>query len=189
MPGTVRQRGVPKEVSAMAARGEMGPAKRFFAIRVVPWALVLLGALAIWIGLEDVMRAQASADWPAVDGTITRSTIERISSGGGSGRPRSETHAARIAYEYSVDGNRREGSRVSFGHYDTADEADAARVVKRYPAGTNVKVHYMPGNPGESVLEPGTRGLPWLLLALGIVFGLVGLVLAAVAPRMVAKAP
>jgi hypothetical protein len=47
-----------------------------------------------------------------------------------------------------------------------------------------VEVRYMPRNPGESVLEPGTQGLPWFYLALGVVFALVGLVLAAIVPRL-----
>jgi hypothetical protein len=98
------------------------------------------------------------------------------------------TYAARIAYDYSVEGVRYTGDRVSYGHYDTEDEADAGEVVARYPPGTAVKVHYMPGNPAESVLEPGSGGLPWLYLALGIVFALVGVALFVLVPRLMAGA-
>jgi hypothetical protein len=172
---------------AMAST-ESSPVKRFFAARVFPWGVVLFGALAIWVGLDDFMRARSSAEWPSVDGAITRSTIERVTSGGGSSNLRSVTYAARIAYEYAVEGTRHTGQRISYGHVDTEAQSDADKVVKLYAVGRQLKVHYMPDNPGASVLEPGARGLPWFYLALGIVFVLVGLVLAAIVPRLLTRA-
>jgi hypothetical protein len=171
----------------MAATSAMGPVKRFFAVRVMPAVVVLIGVLAIWIGVADWRRADTSADWPSVEGMITRSAVGREESGGG-GRPRSVTYVARVAYAYAVDGIRHEGRRISYGHYDSAEEADADAVAGRYPVGAQVKVHYMPGHPGESVLEPGTQGTPWLILVLGAVFASVGGLLVVVAPRIVAKA-
>jgi hypothetical protein len=171
----------------MAATSAMGQVQRFFAVRATPWAIVLVGMLGIGIGVGDWQSARESAAWPAVDGTITRSTVERVQSGGG-GRPQSVTYAAQIAYAYAAEGSRHAGQRISLGHVDTEAQSDADGVVKRYPVGAQVKVHYMPGNPGESVLEPGTQGSPWLILVLGAVFASVGGVLVVLAPRLVAKA-
>lgn len=166
----------------------MSASKRFVVTRVFPWAVVLFGAVATYLGIDEVLQARASASWPAVEGTITRSSIEQIrGASGGRDRPASVTQAARVEYAYTVDGVRHVGSRIAFGHYDTADADDARRVVARYPVGTPVRVHHRPGQPGDAVLEPGSGGVPWLYLGLGLLFTLVGAGLAVVVPRLAAR--
>lgn len=173
----------------MGTPNPMSPIKRAFVARVFPLAIVLVGAGALYLGLEDTIRARASVDWPSVDGTVVRSNVERVvgSSSGGSASGRSVTYRVQVVCEYSVDGKARKGNRISYGHHDTAAESDAARVVANCPAGKRVKVRYQPGNPGEAVLEPGSGGLPWFYLALGSVFLLVGVMLAVLVPKFVAK--
>jgi hypothetical protein len=162
------------------------PVGRFFAIRVFPGAVVLVGAAAIYLGLANARVARASVDWPAVDGEIVRSGIqeERITTRSG---PPSLTHRAVVVYTYSAGGVRYEGNRVAFGEYATSDPEDAAQIVNRYPTGTAVRVHYRPDDPAVSVLEPGDQGRPWLYTALGLVFALVGAVLAFVTPKLVGR--
>jgi hypothetical protein len=116
---------------------------------------------------------------------VVRSTVERVVSTSGTGR--STTYRARVAYEYPVAGTRHGSDRISYGHYDTESESDAARVVAKYPVGKAVTVRFRPSDPREAVLEPGSGGLPWLYVGIGIPFVLVGIVLAFVAPRLVAS--
>jgi hypothetical protein len=155
--------------------------KRFLVVRVFPVAVLLAGAGAAYVGIESMTLARSSNEWPSVNGTITRSGIERETRT--SGTSRSTTYRARVLYEYRVDGTAHSGDRISYGHYDTEKESDAANVVARYPAGRPARVYYQPGNPVESVLEPGSGGVPWLLAALGLVFALVGTALAVVLPK------
>ena len=159
--------------------------KRLFFVRVLPWLVVLVGAGAIYLGVDDTLQARASLEWPSVQGTVVRSTIERVVST--SGTSRSTTYRARVAYEYPVAGTKHEGDRISYGHYDTESESDAARVVAKYPVGNAVTVRYRPTDPRDAVLETGSAGLPWLYLGIGIPFVLVGVVLAVVAPRLAAS--
>jgi hypothetical protein len=55
------------------------------------------------------------------------------------------------------------------GHNDAEETAD------RYPAGKKVDVYYDPGNPADSILEPGTTYLDqqwfWFICVLFIVMG------------------
>jgi hypothetical protein len=173
----------------MGTTQPMSPARRFVMARVFPWTIVLVGAGAIYIGVENTVRARASAGWPEVDGVVVLSGVERVigSSSSASTPGRGVTYRANVVYDYAVDGKPYQGTRISYGHYDTEEESDAARVVANYPNGKRVKVRVMPGSPGEAVLEPGSAGLPWFYAGLGGTFLLIGLALAVLMPKFVAR--
>lgn len=165
----------------------MSPVGRFVAGRVIPWMTVLAGAGAIYLGVDSVRLARESVRWPAVDGMVVRATINEESSSSRSGPP-SVTYRPIIVYNYRVDGREYEGQRVSYGEYATSDPADAQAVVDRYKAGTAVRVHYRPGQPGEAVIAPGSHGSPWFYIALGVPILLAGLLLSLFAPRLARRA-
>jgi hypothetical protein len=88
------------------------------------------------------------------------------------GEPR---YRADIHYEYSAPGGKHFGDRVLCyyrwgfdGH--SYNQAAENGVVLRYPVGREVRVHYDPAEPEESVLEPGQvlSELVCGLVALGI---------------------
>jgi hypothetical protein len=132
------------------ARREAGP-----IAGLVVGGLMLVGGyfLTYRVGKPIRDKAAASVAWPATDGRITGSRVERVKSkkeGGGA------TYTADITYEYALDGRTFEGDRVWFGDDYSASDASAFRAaVGRYPVGRAVKVHYDPAEPAESVLEPG----------------------------------
>jgi hypothetical protein len=171
----------------MSSTTPMSPAKRFVATRAFPWLVVLAGAAAAWVGVDGGLRAGESTGWPAVPGTVVRSSVQEERSTTRSGPP-TVTHRPVVVYRYEVNGTPHEGQRIAFGEYATGDPADAAQVIARYPAGGQVSVHYRPDDPGQAVLEPGGAGLPWLLAGIGVLFALVGVVLVVVTPRLARSA-
>jgi hypothetical protein len=166
----------------------MSPAKRFFLARVFPWIVVVAGASAMFLGVENSMKAQDSLEWPTVEREVIFSSIEseRSRSHTGSGSSRSITYRVRVIYEYAVDGTQYTGERIAYGEYATARRSDAERITDKYPTGKKVLVSYMPAHPEESVLEPGQAGLPWFFVGLGLIFLLTGIVLVIFLPKLVA---
>lgn len=162
--------------------------KRFFLATIFPWFVVLIGALATYLGVENVLRARASTSWPSVDGTVIRAGIDRErSQATPSSTAQSITWRPVIVYEYVVDAVRYEGGRISFGAYATSDRGDAEAVLSRYPTGARVPVYFNPDDPGQAVIEPGTAGVPWFFVALGSVFLVAGLAAAVLFPKLVAR--
>lgn len=165
----------------------MPPVQRFIAVRVVPAFVILASALFTYLGVQNTRLAAESKGWPAVDGEIVRSNIVEEVSTTSPGRG-SRTYRPTIRYRYRVGDADLEGERVSLGEFATENRADADVVVQRYPVGRRLPVHYRPGSPETSVLEPGSGDLPWLYTAIGSVFLLAGLLLAWAAPKLIAPA-
>jgi len=135
-------------------------------------SLLLVGGffLTYRIGKPIRDKAAASVAWPATEGRITASRVERVKQGGDG----KATYTADITYEYALDGRTFEGDRVWFGDDYSASDASAFRAaVGRYPVGKAVKVHYDPAEPAESVLEPGSTWSGSALYFIGL--GLMGL--------------
>lgn len=164
---------------------QMPPAKRFIAVRVFPWVTVLFASLFIWIGIDQVQKATASEEWPSVQGTVRSSGVREETSSSGSRRSSSTTYHASVVYDYQVGGQAYQGERISYGEYGTGDSGRAQKIAAGYPEGAEVRVYYQPDDPQESVLEPGTGGVPWFFLAMGSAFASVGLLMARYLPRMI----
>jgi hypothetical protein len=147
------------------ARREAGP-----IAGLVIGGLMLVGGyfLTYRVGKPIRDKAAASIAWPATDGRITGSKVERVKRGGED----KATYTADITYEYALDGRTFEGDRVWFGDDYSATDASAFRAaVGRYPVGSAVKVHYDPAEPAESVLEPGPTlsGSALYFIGLGLI--------------------
>ena len=59
--------------------------------------------------------------------------------------------------------------------YGSGNAAIAQTVVDRYPEGATVIAYYRPGNPEDSVLEPGATRSAWGPFAIGAIFLCVGI--------------
>jgi len=73
------------------------------------------------------------------------------------------------------------GSRITIGgttHYSSS--AKAHRVANEYPIGKTVEVAYDPENPAAGVLDAGVNMGSYLAIILGVVFSLVGLLMAVI---------
>jgi hypothetical protein len=121
-------------------------------------------ALDVYSG-DHLWLATSSTGWPTADGTIGASEIETTRA------RRSASYAAHVTYTYSVDGKPLGGSQITFGNEGLGDRSVAMAIVERFPRGSEVKVHYQPGNPANAVLIVGLetwRDLIPLAIGLGI---------------------
>lgn len=172
----------------MPAFHELKPYQKFIAARILPWFILLMGGIAMYIGIDSMLNALQSKDWLSVEGKIVESGIRtETSSSSDSSRRSNTTYHANIIYEYLANGESFTGKRVSYGEYGRENETHAAGISKRYPQGEMVVVYYDPQKPSESVLEPGLHGIPWFFFALGIPIMIFGFGLVYFLPKMAAK--
>jgi hypothetical protein len=164
----------------------MSQGMKLFFSRIFPLIFIAGGAAIAFIGLHDLIRARASADWPSIRGRIVESSVDRYLGKRPKGRSRT-SYYARILYEFSVDGTTFYGHRVAYGDDSFRYKSDVQDIVSRYPKGKDVIVHYMPGNPAESLLEPGLNGRLWSFPVIGFIFFIVGILMAAFVPKAMKK--
>lgn len=129
--------------------------------------------MALW----HLLNALESRKWPVAPGVVTSALVKEDRTNEG------VTWWPEVWYRFTVDGEEHAGNRGFFG--GSTGQAFASRLVKKYPIGTPVQVHYNPENPKESVLEPGVK---WPLVATMLVI-LVFLAIAIFSLRSAAGAP
>jgi hypothetical protein len=164
----------------------MSPFKRFLGARFFPAILIVLGLLALYPGVNDMLTGWQSKGWPSVEGTVRSAKIAISTSGTTNnvrGQSATQTHFADIVYDYATDGTAHEGYRVSFGETGDVDIRVAEDILSQYPEGSTVRVFYNPDSPRESVLEPGLHGYPWLFLVPAPIFVGLGLFMARFFPK------
>ena len=159
----------------------MSPGMRFFFSRVFPLIFVVVGAIVMLTGIRGLLKARASVNWPTAPGTVLASSVERHVTSGSKGTR--VTYHAGIRYEFRVNGATYDGTRVAYGDYGSSSTSHARRIVNRYPKGTPVTVRYMPGHPDECLLEPGLMGQSLVLPGAGLIFFVVGVLMAVYLPR------
>ncbi|MFW5740108.1 MAG: DUF3592 domain-containing protein [Myxococcota bacterium] len=115
------------------------------------------GAASLAKGKEDWDLAIESVAWPTTGGVVTESKESCSSSGSGSNRKTSCSHA--FKYRFEVAGKKYEGNRIHYGAFDESIETR----VKSYPVGKKVQVNYRPSEPFRAVVEPGTSHIKPLI--------------------------
>ena len=155
----------------------MSSRMKFFFARIFPLIFVVAGLIIAFVGVRGLVKAKASVDWPSSQGKIVSSSLESHRSTGNNSRS-STTYHADILYEFSVEGTTFNGTRVAYGDYGTSNPSRARRIVNRYPKEKSVTVYYMPENPEECLLEPGLKAQSWVLPGLGLVFFIIGILIA-----------
>jgi hypothetical protein len=128
--------------------------------------LPLFGLLALALAMRDLWGAWDSRCWPATEGEIVHSKVQRFSRL--SGYREGPTWTWQIQYEYTLNGVRYEGRRAYYGGEPTLGVA--RNIVARFPAGAAVKVYYYPKQPGTSVLIPGFNRYTYGGLILALLF-------------------
>ncbi|MCX7981749.1 MAG: DUF3592 domain-containing protein [Syntrophales bacterium] len=136
------------------------------------WMLVFLfaGIVICLKGYFDIYEALSSFQWPFSPGRIISSEIQTSKETG-----EAPSYYAHILYEYEVGGKRYQGDRVYFGEYGSGSMTSAKELVERYPVGKSVVVYYNAKQPERAVLERGARFATFVLILIGIVFGMIGL--------------
>jgi hypothetical protein len=142
---------------------------------------MLGGAAATYTGINRITLCRELAAGPTADATITRSEV--VTRRGSKGR---KYHRVVVEYTYQVNGPRYSGNSPLLQPYESQNLSRAARVAAAFPLGATVPVHYLPHNPGRSVLDPRlTRQVvePILGGALGCSVGLTILLFPRATPR------
>lgn len=117
--------------------------------------ILLIGFFALFAYLFGVhgRDGRRSPSWPATEGTVVTSTVERETGYSESGLAGYRVY---VKYAYVVDGAEYTSSQVQFTTPRSyTEQQDAQRDAARYPVGGTVRVYYRPGNPSVACLEPG----------------------------------
>jgi uncharacterized protein DUF3592 len=143
-------------------------------LQLGPWSskrilwTISIGGFGLYlacIGVADWYIGVRSETWPTTTGQVLESALERVP---GHGRV-APAYRAHFRYRYEVVGHTYVGDRTSFGRLSLGTgEGRAESLVRQYPAGTAVEVHYDPAQPNESVLQVGWTWSAVVRVSLGI---------------------
>ena len=117
-------------------------------------------------------EAEASEEWPTVEGVITYSELRSSRNSDGN-----ELYSADVDYVYTVDGKKYSGGNIETLDGSTSSRSSVKKTLRKYAVGTKVPVYYDPEFPNTAVLEPGTSFLFGLLLKLPLAFCLVSILM------------
>jgi hypothetical protein len=130
---------------------------------------VIAGIVVMILGINSLLKAKASKDWPSTNAIIQSSEIESHHD-----NDSGITYSAEVTYEYLVEGAKITGNKIKFGEVSSSDSSEASRYVNKYSAGKKIKAYYNTEDPYDSVLEPGVHGSTWFMPIFGLVFALFG---------------
>jgi hypothetical protein len=145
-----------------------------FGAPLFPIVLLLGGVIDLLLAMAlkvFVVRLGNKADairrkWQPVPMKILSSTI--VETQGEEG----PLYEPRVRYEYTVDGTRREGDRVSlFPKWSSSDRERSRKVVLEFPRDRQCTGWVNPSNLDESVLNPEALPPPFVLLIFLILAG------------------
>jgi hypothetical protein len=102
---------------------------------------LVMGILFMVFGIRNHSLGKESENWPAVEGSL-------VSESRSMQKKKKRIH---VFYEYRVNGVTYKNSRVNFSD----DKASKKKIRDQYNVGDKLKVYYQPGDPEQSVLEPG----------------------------------
>lgn len=118
--------------------------------------LTLLAGLGLFITAVRQRRASLEAkSWPTVDGIVRAAEVVFHPAGPDAAAP---AYAARVRYDYSVDGQLYHGECISTGLVDSVLPAYPDALVLRYAPDNVALIHHHPTHPARSVLEIHPRG-------------------------------
>lgn len=121
-------------------------------IGLIGGVISLIGSVYLFfVRLGECRSAEASERWPNAQGQITSSKVNKF----GFFRL---AYVPAVEYSFAANGHNQSGKRIAYRLLASRDEKKMERVAAKYPSGAKVKVTYDPGDPHNSVLEPGPQG-------------------------------
>ncbi len=134
--------------------------------------LGVAGIVLTIIGVTGFLTCRRAARRPSVEGRVVSSEVthdsEQVSG------QLSWFYTPRIVYEYHVDGERYENSRIAFVEVRDNRPGPAQEKARRFPVGARVEVFYDPSNPQEAVLDRGGMKTAVILLCAGPLLAIAG---------------
>lgn len=110
-------------------------------------------------------EAEASKEWPTVEGIVTFSELNKSRDSDGK-----DMYSANIQYNYSVGGKEYSDGSIQTLDGSSSVKSSVKKTIKKYAVGTKVTVYYDPEFPNTAVLEPGTSFLFGIMLKLPLAF-------------------
>ena len=133
------------------------------------------GVFMIYLGRQSQKKADASQNWPSVNGTIQDVKAAKNYHTGADDDINVETYSPKLRYSYSVGGTEYSSDKIAFGYGKTFNsELAALASIQKYSQGSMVTVYYNPENPNEAVLERKNERQIWGLVG-GILLIVLGL--------------
>jgi hypothetical protein len=133
---------------------------------------LIVDAIFLGVIFLTYRKVTAARNWPTTQGMVTMSALERRRSSNNRG----SVNYPVVYYTYEGGGQRYEGNRIAPGM--EVGGTGASKVIERYPAGSQVTVHYNPQNPSDAILEINT---PASVMILWFVFAIVNLMMCGMA--------
>jgi hypothetical protein len=124
------------------------------------------GLLALMFFIGARRYSKQAANWPSVRGKIVSSSVESY-------EERDSDHTLRTRYRpavefaYTVRGLEYRSRQIKVGLEVSGARAYAEKVVAKYPAGSEVEVHYDPADPSTAALENPT-GATWIVFLVAL---------------------
>ncbi len=116
-------------------------------------------------------EANASKDWPIVQGMVSFSDIKSSISDG------DEMYSIDLLYTYTVQGENYTGNRISTISSSTSSLSEVEKDLNKYPEGELLSVYYNPEAPSISMLEPGAGFFTYMITYGPLLFCFVGLIM------------
>ncbi|MBD3271553.1 MAG: DUF3592 domain-containing protein [Elusimicrobia bacterium] len=135
--------------------------------------LLAVGISLFLLGKHLIGKAKASTQWPSTTGIIVESSVTQSREYDSSRRKYYMRYKPLINYEYTVDGKKYVGDKVSFGGTGTS-RASAYNLIDKYPTRAEVTVYYDPEKPLNAVLETGVSAITYIPFYLGLFVAICG---------------
>lgn len=123
--------------------------------------MILFNVVLIFKIFSTRQKAEEAQTWPATIGTVVESELRMRRRG------KRNIYYPHVVYTYSAGGQTHTGKRVNPGI--ESGGTTARNIIAKYPAGSQVKVHYNPQNPSDAALETDVSNSItrlWISLAL-----------------------
>lgn len=151
----------------------------------LPAGAILIAILGLVSFVRGLQQASASARWPTASGTVTLSDVieEELEDNDNDKSQVRKIYRYQVDLRYAYQVGQRDftgfapnwGWTGIYGLRETAEKAAA-----QYTPGQPVVVHYDPADPGNAVLEPGSRKGSMAPLIFSLIFGGAGAAMLAV---------
>jgi hypothetical protein len=133
------------------------------------------GVIMISLGRRNQKKADASQNWPSVNGTVQDVKAVKNYHSSADDELDVDTFSPKVRYSYTVGATEYSSERIAFGYGKTFNSESAALAsIQKYSQGSLVTVYYNPENPDEAVLERKNERQIWgvvggiLLIVLGL---------------------
>lgn len=142
-------------------------------LNLIGGVFVGVGIFVTFMLLFKAFKAANSRNWPTTAGELESTDLRVVIFRGGikenAGPDSAKALITDFRYRYEIKGRSYMGSRVTFSDFVNKTEYSLKKLQHLYEGKSEIRVHYNPSRPSESVLIPGASiyNLTPLITSLG----------------------